>query len=86
MQIPILRFDEVLVGKDGRATKPFQQWISAIQSAIGLLPTFRGSGDPNGTVTASPPALYFNNLGGSGNTLWQKTSGTGTDTGWDPIA
>lgn len=82
MQTPVLRPDEVLVGRDGRATKTFQQWVSAMQSALALLPTFRGSGDPNGVVTASPPSLYFNNAGGANVTIYVKESGMGTNTGW----
>ena len=39
-----------------------------------------GSGNPNGVVTASPPSLYLDSLGG---VLYIKTSGTGS-TGWTP--
>lgn len=46
----------------------------------GLL--FIGTGDPNGTITASPPALYLNRSGGAGTTLYVKESGAATNTGW----
>jgi len=41
-----------------------------------------GSGSPNGTVIASPGALYLNTTGGAGTTLYIKESGAGTNTGW----
>jgi hypothetical protein len=41
-----------------------------------------GSGNPNGAVTASPGALYFNAAGGAATTLYVKESGVGTNTGW----
>jgi hypothetical protein len=40
-----------------------------------------GTGDPNGAVTASPPALYLNRSGGAGTTLYVKESGAG-NVGW----
>lgn len=41
-----------------------------------------GSGDPNGQITDSPPAVYFNTAGGASTTLYVKESGANTDTGW----
>ena len=41
-----------------------------------------GDGDPNGVVTASPPAFYLNRTGGVSTTLYVKESGTDTNTGW----
>lgn len=35
--------------------------------------------DPNGSVTASPGAFYYNTVTGS---LWVKATGSGTNTGW----
>jgi hypothetical protein len=40
-----------------------------------------GTGSPNGVVTAPPGALYTNQAGGAGTTLYVKESGTG-NTGW----
>jgi hypothetical protein len=43
---------------------------------------FIGTGSPNGAVTASPPARYWNRSGGAGTTLYVKESGANTNTGW----
>lgn len=43
---------------------------------------FIGTGNPNGVVTASPPATYLNRAGGAGTTFWVKESGVNTNTGW----
>ncbi len=40
-----------------------------------------GEGDPNGVVTASRPALYFDRTGGTGAALYYKTTDD-SDTGW----
>lgn len=40
-----------------------------------------GAGSPEGSVTASPGAMYLRNNGGAGTTLYIKESGTG-NTGW----
>lgn len=41
-----------------------------------------GTGSPEGVVTASPGALYLNQSGGVSTTLYVKTSGVETNTGW----
>ena len=41
-----------------------------------------GTGSPNGVVSASPGAIYFNRSGGASTTLYVKESGTATNTGW----
>ncbi len=41
----------------------------------------RGTGTPNGAITAVPGSLYLNESGGAGTTLYVKESGTG-NTGW----
>ena len=41
-----------------------------------------GEGSPEGVVTASPSALYQQTDGVVGAQLWQKQTGTDTDTGW----
>ena len=40
-----------------------------------------GNGEPEGAVTASIGAMYFNLLGGASSTFWIKESGSG-NTGW----
>lgn len=82
MRIPEIRFDQPFVQRDGTLTPTAQRWISAVQSALALMPAFRGTGDPNGVVTASPPAFYLNDAGGASVTLYVKESGDGTNTGW----
>lgn len=61
-----------------------QEVLDAIAAQVtplaGLL--FVGSGNPNGTVTASPPAIYLNRSGGAGTTLYVKESGAATSAGW----
>jgi hypothetical protein len=46
------------------------------------IPFFTGSGTPEAAVTASPPAIYFNQAGGTDTTLYVKASGSATNTGW----
>lgn len=41
----------------------------------------RGTGSPEGVVTAPPGTLYLNDAGGAGTTLYVKESGAG-NTGW----
>lgn len=59
-----------------------------INSALGLLaelPVFiLDAGSPNGTITASPPAICFVRAGGAAATFWVKESGSSTNTGWSP--
>ena len=45
-----------------------------------------GSGNPNSNVAALIGSLYSNVAGGIGSTLWVKTSGAGTNTGWTATA
>ncbi len=51
-----------------------------LADAGGLL-VYRGTGSPNGVITASPGALYLNASGGAGTTLYVKESGVG-NVGW----
>jgi hypothetical protein len=48
-------------------------------AVAGILET--GEGNPNGVVTASRPALYFDLTGGTGAALYYKTTDD-SDTGW----
>lgn len=44
---------------------------------------FATIGDPNGVITATPPAMAYNDLSGS---LWFKQAGSGnTNTGWQLV-
>jgi hypothetical protein len=45
-----------------------------------------GSGSPNSNVAALIGSMYSNVAGGVGSTLWVKTSGAGTNTGWSATA
>jgi hypothetical protein len=45
-----------------------------------------GSVNPNGNIAALIGSIYSNVAGGVGNTLWVKTSGAGTNTGWSATA
>lgn len=55
--------------------------ITVPDSDITLATFFTGTGTPEGSVTASPGALYTDQNGGAGTTLYVKESGTG-NTGW----
>lgn len=44
----------------------------------------RGTGQPNGVVTATPGTYYTDEAGTAGAWLWLKTSGTG-NTGWTAV-
>lgn len=58
------------------------QKISGLFEVLQQIPFFVGTGDPNGQVTSSPPAIYFNRSGGAGTTLYIKESGASTSAGW----
>lgn len=66
---------------DPAAERNFRKVDSAL-GVVAQVPFFIGTGNPNGVVTASPPAVYFNRSGGAGTTLWVKESGAITNTGW----
>ena len=71
----------VLVVSPGAFIDPSVPTIAAVTYAPGV--TISGAlATPNGTITASPGALYVTSNGGSGTTLWVKESGVGTNTGW----
>lgn len=78
-------------GNWGPFLKPQQESLADIVSALGSLTisgggggttqVFSGSGDPNGVITASPPAIYYDLTTPSSPIQWIKTTGTG-NTGW----
>ena len=53
--------------------------LAAIQAKTDLITI--GTGDPEGVVTASRPAIYLREDGGAGTTLYVKETATG-NTGW----
>jgi len=80
---PLARFRFV----DPQTGVPTQQAIQFLQQLFTALNTLSaqitvGTGTPNGSVTASPGAIYLNLGGGAGTTLYVKESGTNTNTGW----
>lgn len=66
------------------ADRTVQEALDLISLAFtdlrGLL--YVGTGNPNGVVTASPPALYLNRAGGAGTTLYVKEAGVATNLNW----
>jgi hypothetical protein len=66
---------------DGAAQRNFET-IARLLSVLTEIPFYVGTGSPNGVVTASPPAIYFNRSGGAGTTVYLKESGTATNVGW----
>jgi hypothetical protein len=58
------------------------QKLSGLFEVLQQIPFFVGTGTPNGVVTSSPPAIYFNRSGGAGTTIYLKESGAATSAGW----
>lgn len=56
--------------------------LAGILEALAQIPFFVGTGSPNGVVTASPPAIYFNRAGGANVTIYVKEAGTATNLNW----
>lgn len=77
--MPISRFP---VGKEA-----IERWYTALVAAVNALltGTQSGTGSPEGVVTAPQGTIWRRTDGGSGTTLYAKTSGgvtSPTDTGW----
>jgi hypothetical protein len=53
-----------------------------VTSPIGV---YGGNGSPEGVVIAEPGAIYANYLGGAGQSLWVKESGSGSAIGWEEL-
>ena len=70
-----------LVDQNGLVTKFWFAFFRDIYTLIKNPAVIKGSGSPEGVVTANIGALYSRTDGGSGTTLYVKESGTG-DTGW----
>ena len=66
---------------------PTYRWASAsigivFFGAAGDAGVYSGTGSPEGVVAAAVGSLYTNRSGGASTTLYVKTSGTNTATGW----
>lgn len=59
----------------------FEQ-LAIILESLAQIPFFVGTGSPNGVVTASPPAIYFNRAGGAATTIYVKEAGLATNLNW----
>jgi hypothetical protein len=61
--------------------------LDAVFSRLASLGTDRfGSGDPNGLVSGSVGDIFKRSNGGLHTSIYAKTSGTNTDTGWTALA
>lgn len=67
---------------DNQAIDRNFQALSSFLEVLGQIPFFVGTGSPNGVVTSSPPAMYWNRSGGANVTIYIKESGTNTNAGW----
>ncbi len=63
------------------ATPAVRDWMSKVQDWADERFKF-GEGSPEGVVTANIGCQYVNTSGGVSTTIYIKTSGTGTNTGW----
>ena len=70
-----------VLNKDGTLTDEWSRFLQQAVENFNRLVRI-GAGDPNGVVTASPPAIFLNLAGGASTTLWVKESGAETNTGW----
>ena len=60
----------------------FRRWLEELVRAFRPIPSFiEGVGSPEGVVTASRGARFFRTDGGSGTTLYYKSTTSG-NTGW----
>lgn len=63
------------------ASADVRLWMSKLKDALDE--RFKsGAGSPEGVVTANRGAIYQRTDGGAVTTLYVKTSGDGTNTGW----
>lgn len=69
-----------------------ERWFTAIVAAVNALLTGTqvGAGDPEGVIVAPQGSLWRRTDGGSGTSVYVKTSGgidpnTLTDTGWEAL-
>jgi len=71
----------LLADEPGTPTLRLSEWIEEMTRAANFSEVEKGSGSPEGVVTASPTKLYMDTAGTAGNILYVKKSGNG-DTGW----
>jgi hypothetical protein len=64
-----------------RVVKSFQDCQQNFDQ-LAAAATLSGKGSPEGVVTAAVGALYTDEAGGIGSTLYVKESGGGTNVGW----
>jgi len=64
-----------------RELAPVQDWMGKIKDALDERFKF-GEGSPEGVVTADIGCQYVNTDGGASTTIYIKTSGNDTNTGW----
>ena len=78
--------DRVLRGVEGEITLTDygagSQLTAGLADEVKAVLPLSGTGSPEGVVTASPGRLYLNLSGGVSTTLYVKTSGIETNTGW----
>lgn len=71
----------------GRFPRTLEERIRILEAAVAALTSgatarvYSGIGDPNGVVTASAPAIYYDVTDAANPIQYIKTSGTG-NTGW----
>jgi len=74
------RFESMSEGA-GEPTQRQAEWMEAITRQMNLSTILRGTGTPEGGVSANPTQLYMDDTGSAGNILYIKQTGTG-NTGW----
>lgn len=76
---PVLKEDlETFVNRE---LVPVVEKLRLLTDAL-LSRYLEGEGSPEGVVTASPGAVYQNQTGGAGVSIYVKESGVDTKTGW----
>lgn len=83
MKLSAPPYRDPVVDRDGRLTRPWQEWYGEVQRVITAMPAIQTfNGDPNGSVFGVLGDLVADTTGGAISTLWVKESGNGTKTGW----
>lgn len=69
--------------KDDKLPNRFLLWIETLRQKLRPIPDFiQGDGSPEGAITATTTARYYNRTGAPGSRLYVKTTATG-NTGWE---
>lgn len=69
-----------VVMQDGTPTVEFLTWLDQVTNAVNNIPPLKGSGSPEGVVTASVGRWYVD-TDSTGTGIYLKESGDG-NTGW----